>query len=53
MWNYFEFGPVVQEEMLFKRFFSWSSDGPCVQWSGTSYAIVVEGIMENLNVKLF
>ena len=27
MRNYFEFGPVVQEEMSFKRFLIWSSGG--------------------------
>ena len=31
--------------MLFKRFLIWSSGGPCVQWSGTIYAILVESIM--------
>ena len=33
----FKFGPVVQEEMSFKRFLIWSSGGPCVLWSGTKY----------------
>ena len=37
--NYFEFEPVVQEEMSLKH-------GPPVQWSGTIYAILKEGIME-------
>ena len=37
----FEFGPVVQEEMSFKRFHIWSSGGPRVQRSGTFYAILV------------
>ena len=27
----FEFGRVIQEEMLFKRFLNWSSGGPPVQ----------------------
>ena len=35
LWNYFEVGPVVQEEMSFERFLIWSSCGPPVQWSGT------------------
>ena len=44
--------PVVQEEMLFKIFLIWSSGGPPVQWSGTIYAILIEGVMENIHVKL-
>ena len=51
--NYFEFGPVVQEEMLFVKFLIWSSGGLHVQPSGTIYAILVEDIMENIQVKLF
>ena len=39
--------------MLFKRFLIWSSDGPRVQWSGTIYAILKEGIMGNIHVKLY
>ena len=35
-----EFGPVVQEEMLFIGFLIWSSGGPPVQWRGTIYAIL-------------
>ena len=46
-------GPVVQEEMLFKIFLSWRSGGPPVQWSGTIYAILKEGIMGNIHVKLY
>ena len=38
--------------MLFKRFL-WSSGGPPVQWSGTIYAILKEGIIGNIHVKLF
>ena len=49
--NLFEFGPVVQE-MSFKRFLIWSSGGPSVQWSGTIYAILIEGIVGNIHVKL-
>ena len=52
LWNYFEFGPVVQE-MSFKRFLIYSSGRPCVQQSRTIYAILVEGIMRDIHVKLF
>ena len=48
----FSFGPVVQE-MLFKLFFIWSSGYPPVRWSGTIYAILEEGIMGNILVKLY
>ena len=50
---YFEFGPVVQEEMSFKRFHIWSSGSPPVQWSKTIYAILKEGIIGNIHVKLY
>ena len=46
-----KFGPVVQEEMSFKRFRFLSSGGPPVQWSGTIFAILKEGIMGNIHVK--
>ena len=36
-----------------KRLLIKSSGGPFVQWSGTICAILVEGIMENIHVKLF
>ena len=36
---YFEFGPVVQEEITFERFLIWSSGSHPVQWSRTIYAI--------------
>ena len=39
--------------MLFKRFLNWSSGGPPVQWSGTIYAVLKEGIMGNIHVKLY
>ena len=39
--------------MSFKRFRIWSSNGPRVQWSGTIYAILKEGIMGNIHVKLY
>ena len=31
--------------MSFKRFLIWSSGDPPVQWSGTIYAILKDGIM--------
>ena len=39
--------------MSFKRFLVWSSGGPPVQWSGTIYAILKEGIMGDIYVKLY
>ena len=39
--------------MSFKRFLIWSSDGPPVKWSRTIYAILKEGIMGNIHVKLY
>ena len=39
--------------MSFKRFLIWSSDDPPVQWSGPIYAILKEGIMGNIHVKLY
>ena len=33
------------------RFLIWSSGGPTVQWSGTIYAILEEGIMGNIHMK--
>ena len=39
--------------MSFERFLIWSSSDPCVQWSGTIYAILKEGIMGNIYVKLY
>ena len=53
MRNNFKLGPVVQEEKSFKRFLIWSSSVPYVTWSGTIYAIYIEGIMGNLHRKLF
>ena len=51
--NYFEFGSEVQEKMSFKRFLIWSSGDPPDQWSGTIYAILKEGIMGNIHVRLY
>ena len=39
--------------MLFKRSLIWSSDDPPVRWSGTIYAILKEGIMGNIPLKLY
>ena len=39
--------------MSFKRLLIWSSGGPPDQWSGTIYAILKEGIMGNIHVKLY
>ena len=44
---------VVQEEMSLKRFLIWSSGSPRVRWSKTIYAILKDGIMGNIHVKLF
>ena len=38
-------------EMSLKIFPIWSSGDPCVRWSRTIYAILVEGIIGNLHVK--
>ena len=39
--------------MLFKRFLIWSSGSPPVMCSITIYAILKEGIMGNIHVKLY
>ena len=39
--------------MLFKIFLVLSSGGPPVQWSKTINAILKEGIMGNIHVKLY
>ena len=39
--------------MSFKRFLIWSSDGPPVQWSKTICAILKEGAIRNIHVKLY
>ena len=40
-------------EMLFKIFLIWRSVDPPVQWSRTTYAILKEGIMGNIYVRLY
>ena len=39
--------------MSFKRFPIWSSSSRRIQWSGTIYTTLNEGIMGNINVKLY
>ena len=39
--------------MSFERFLIWSSGGHPVQWSGTICAILKEGIMGNIQIKLY
>ena len=39
--------------MSFIKFLIWSSGSPPVQWNGTIYAILKEGIMGNIHVKLY
>ena len=39
--------------MYFKRFLIWSSGDPPFNWSDTIYAILIEGIMGNIHVKLY
>ena len=41
------------QEMLLKIFPIWSSGSPPVRWSGTIYAILKEGNMRNIHVKLY
>ena len=51
LWNYFEMGPLAQEEILLKAFFFYfSSGGHFVQWSGIILA--AEGHPRNISVKL-
>ena len=53
---------MVQKQMSFKdisyqwfrrRCCFWSSGGPPVRWSETIYAILKDGIMGNIHVKLY
>ena len=53
MSNYFKFGPVVQEQMLFKDYSIFSSGGHFVWRSGSICAILLEINMRNIHVKLF
>ena len=39
--------------MSFKRFLIWTSGDPPVQWRGAIYAILKEGFIWNIHVKLF
>ena len=49
----FEFGSVVQQKMSFKSFLIRSSGSPPAWCSRTIYAILKEGIMRNIHVKLY
>ena len=49
--KYFEFGPVVQEEITFERFLIWSSGSHPVQWSRTIYAFFVKSSVRNNSVR--
>ena len=53
LYNYFKIHFLVQEKKLFKCFSIFSSGGHLVQWSGTVWAILVEGHPRNLPIKLF
>ena len=46
-------GQKVQEKMWLKRFLIWSSGSPPDMWSEPIYAILKEGIIGNIHVKLF
>ena len=39
--------------MSFKIYLIWSSGKPSDQWNGTIYAILKEGIIGNIHVKLY
>ena len=41
------------QEMLLKIYLFWISGGPPVWWSGAIYAILKEGIMDNIHVKSY
>ena len=49
---FFEFEPVVQEEMSYKNIFIWSSGGLFVQRGKTIFAIYIEGIKRNNSMEL-
>ena len=56
-WPFYTGFTVTEHEsfvqlLSFKRFLTWSSGDPPVQWSRTIYAISKEGIMGNINVKV-
>ena len=46
-------GSVAQEKMSFKRFLIWGYGSPPVWCNRTIYAILKEGIMGNIHVKLY
>ena len=41
------------QDLAFKRFLIWSSGSPPVQWSRIIYAILKEGIIGKIHVKLY
>ena len=51
----FKFGPVVQQEMLFKDIYIFSSGSGSyiIQRSRTVCEFLVDGLMRNISVKLF
>ena len=51
MWNYFEFGPAVQEKMSFKDILSGAL--AALLFGGTICAIFKQGIIGNIHVKLY
>ena len=54
--NYLEFGQVVQEKMLFKDILNYVLSRALTalfRQSKTICAILVEGIMRNISIKLF
>ena len=54
MWSYMKFGPVVQKEIWFKNIsFLELWQPPFVQGTGIICAILVEGIMRAIHVKLY
>ena len=53
LWNYFQFGPVVQEKTAFKDISHLELWRPCIKPSKTFRALLVEAITRNNSVKLF
>ena len=51
--NFFFLIWVSGSVLLFKRFLIWSFGSPPVWWSRTINAILKDGIMGNIHVKLF
>ena len=49
---YFNLGQWFRRRCL-KRFLIWSSGNPPGKWRGTIYAVLKEGVMGNIHVKLY